>query len=115
MATVTTTVLIDDLDGSEASETVQFAIDNHLYEIDLSNDNADRLREKLAKFVDAATPTKAVRPSRRGRKITKQVIAAPGSKEQTKAVREWARKNGYEVSDRGRIAQSVLLAFDEAH
>lgn len=114
MATVTTTVLIDDLDGSEASETVQFAIDNHLYEIDLSVVNAGRLRNKLAKFVDAATPA-AVRPSRQGRKITTKVIATPGSKEQTRAVRDWARKNGHEVSDRGRIAQSVLLAFHEAH
>lgn len=112
MATVTTTVLVDDLDGSTTDvETVSLALDGVSFEIDLSADNAARLRDKLAKFVDAAQPVKAQRP----RKITKQVLTAPSSKEQAQAVRDWARQNGFEVSERGRIPKNVLDAFREAH
>ena len=102
--------LVDDLDGRPADETVSFALDGSAYEIDLSAANAERLREKLAKFVEAATPVKTS-------KARLQSKAKPPTSErrQSQEIREWARANGYEVSDRGRIGQAVWDAFDEVH
>lgn len=112
MATLTTTVLVDDLDGStEGVETVSLALDGAQFEIDLSAENAARLRAKLAKFIDAATHI----TSHRTGKITKLVITTPNGKEQTRAIRDWASQNGFEVSDRGRIPGNVLAAFNEVH
>jgi len=112
MATLTQTYMIDDLDGSEGDDvsTVLFALDKKDYEIDLSAANAERLREKLAKFVDAATPVKTS-------KARLQSKAKPPTSERGKSqeIRDWARANGYEVSDRGRIGQAVWDAFDEVH
>jgi Lsr2 len=110
MATVTRTYMIDDLDGSEEDvSTVLFSLDRKDFEIDLSAANAEQLRGKLAKFIDAATPVKP----QRGRTTTRK--SGPASREQTTAVREWARNNGYEVSERGRISAAVQKAFEEAH
>jgi hypothetical protein len=113
MATVTRTYQVDDLDGSEDDvSTVQIALDKVTYEIDLSADNAERLREKLARFVDNGT---LVTPSRGTKAVRKVAKPGPASREQTTAVREWARNNGYEVSERGRISAAVQKAFEEAH
>jgi len=104
--------MIDDLDGSEGDDvsTVRFALDKKDYEIDLSAANADRLREKLSRFVEAATPVK-INKARLQRK------AKPPRSERGKSqeIRKWAKANGYEVSDRGRIGQAVWDAFDEVH
>ena len=111
MATVTRTYLVDDLDGSEEDvSSVSFSLDKKDYEIDLSAANQARLRDELAKFVDAATP---LRPQRRAAR--RAVESAPVGREQTHAIREWARNNGYEVSERGRISAAIQKAFDEAH
>jgi hypothetical protein len=114
MALITRTYLADDLDGSEDNVSrVTFNLDGTDYEIDLSAANAERLRDKLAKFVDAASPVKPARsrPVKRG---TRAPVARP-SRDQTQAVREWARSNGFEVSNRGRISKSIQEAFDAAH
>ena len=112
MATVTRTYLVDDLDGSEEDvSSVSFSLDKKDYEIDLSAANQARLRGELAKFVDAATP---VRPQR-GRTARRAVESAPVGREQTHAIREWARNTGHEVSERGRISAAIQKAFDEAH
>lgn len=109
MATVTRTYLVDDLDGSEDDvSSVSISLDKKDYEIDLSAANQARLRDKLAKFVDAAT---ALRPQRARRTVK----SAPVGREQTHAIREWARNNGLEVSERGRISAAIQQAFDEAH
>jgi hypothetical protein len=114
MATITRTYLVDDLDGSEENvNSVSFSLDKANYEIDLSAANEARLRDKLAKFVAAATPLHPQRAVRRG--AVKAVKAAPVGREQTQAIREWARSNGHEVSDRGRISAAIQKAFDEAH
>jgi len=114
MATITRTYLVDDLDGSEENvSSVSFSLDKKDYEIDLSAANEARLRDKLAKFVAAATPLHPQRAVRRG--AVKAVKAAPVGREQTQAIREWARSNGHEVSDRGRISAAIQKAFDEAH
>ncbi|MEV8440453.1 Lsr2 family protein [Actinosynnema sp. NPDC051121] len=110
--------LIDDLDGTPAEDgqTVSFALDGVTYEIDLKPKNADKLRGALADFVAAARKT--------GGRAKRGTAAAPGTrrpapdtrnKEQTKAIREWARSNGHELADRGRIPASVIEAFEAAH
>ena len=111
MATVTTTFLVDDIDGStDDVETIVFELDKTKYEIDLSADNAARLRSKLAKFIDAATHIKPGRAGKAAKKVTE-----PTSRDQTQAVRDWARQNGFEISARGRVPRKVLDAFNAAH
>jgi hypothetical protein len=111
MATVTRTILVDDLDGTDNDvQTVRFSIDKHDYEIDLSAENAARLRGKLDKFVQAGHP---LRESKRA--VHRQAIDGTGSKEQTQAIRHWARENGHHVSERGRIPANVRAAFEAAH
>ena len=111
MALVTRTYKTDDLDGSEGDvSSVRFALDKVSYEIDLSPANEARLRDKLAKFVDAATEVKNNPATRRGRKPAAAAMDRP-DKEQTQAIREWARTNGHQVSARGRISAAIQEAF----
>ena len=116
MALVTRTFKTDDLDNSEDDvSTVHFALDKINYEIDLSAANNTRLRDTLAKFLDAATEVKDKPVARRGRKTAAAAAGTRPDKEQTQAIREWARVNGFQVSDRGRIAASIQEAFTAAH
>lgn len=99
--------LVDDLDESEAAETVLFGLDGRNYEIDLSTKNADALRQSLAQYVE-----KARRPAR-GAAARGAGVRAPGGRastdrEQNKAIREWAKREGLDVSDRGRISKEVV-------
>lgn len=101
--------LVDDLDGSEADETVPFALDGVEYQIDLTSDHATELRERLAAYVEHARRTGGrLRP--RGTSAT----AKSGNGPDPSAVREWARKQGMTVSDRGRIAVGVMEAYERA-
>ena len=109
---------VDDLDGSDAAGTVSFALDGRAYEIDLSEDNAARLRDSLASFVAAARKSGgSVAGGRRAPKMTASSGARPQplDREQTAAIRAWARQNGHQVSDRGRISKTVVDAFQAAH
>jgi len=106
MARKTFVELIDDIDGSKAEQTVTFSLDGVSYEIDLSEDNAARLREELGTWV-----AKSRRVS--GRRTRGTGASAP-AKDSAK-VREWARENGYEVSDRGRISAEIRTAYENAH
>jgi hypothetical protein len=110
---------VDDLDGSDAAGTVSFGLDGRTYEIDLSDDNAARLRDSLAAFVGAARKSggSAATGSRRTQKMTASSSRRPQplDREQTAAIRAWARKNGHQVSDRGRISKPVIDAFQAAH
>ena len=111
MATVTRTYLVDDLDGTEDGvQTVRFSLDRHDYEIDLGTENADRLRSKLERFVQSGHE---LRQSKRV--VRQQVISGAVSTEQTQAIRRWARENGFQVSERGRIPATVREAFEAAH
>jgi hypothetical protein len=106
--------LVDDLDGtaSDDIQTVTFGLDGVTYEIDLNADNAGNLRNHLAEFVGSATRV----GGRIKRGTTPSVAAGAGrTREQTQAIREWAKKNGYEVSERGRIPSSIIEAFESAH
>jgi hypothetical protein len=104
-------LLVDDMDGGVATETVSFGLDGGTYEIDLSSNNATMLRAALADYIaHARRPSKtrvaAVRPAR---------TPARADREQTQAIREWARKNGHNVNDRGRVPASVVEAYNSAN
>jgi hypothetical protein len=111
MAQQTTVRFIDDLDGSDASNTVTFALDGRSYEIDLSEDNAAKLRDALAPFVDAARKSGG---RGRARSQTRAEKSAPSNREETHAIREWARAHGHKVNARGRISKSVMEAYQAA-
>lgn len=106
--------LVDDLDGTSSNDiaTVTFGLDGVSYEIDLNEGNATNLRDHLSEFIASARRTGG-RVKRGGG----AVAGTPGSgrnREQTQAIREWAKKNGHEVSDRGRIPAAVIQAFEAA-
>ncbi|RJQ78473.1 Lsr2 family protein [Pseudonocardiaceae bacterium YIM PH 21723] len=106
--------LVDDLDGSEAVETVEFGIDGISYEIDLSDSNAGKLRDTLASYVAHARRTGGRRRSGgavRGGAAGRAARPATADREQNQAIRDWARKRGMKVSDRGRIPAEVLEAY----
>ncbi|WP_214403897.1 histone-like nucleoid-structuring protein Lsr2 [Pseudonocardia lacus] len=112
MAQIREVRLIDDLDGEAADETVEFGLDGKVFEIDLSEGNAGRLRDALAEFVAAA------RKAGGGRRRSTATATAPPrrptiDREQNQAIREWARKRGMKVSDRGRIPAEVLEAYHQ--
>jgi hypothetical protein len=105
------TLFIDDIDGSEAEGTVRFALDGAEYEIDLNAKHADALRKSLARYVEAARRSSgsaaARRPARGGRRT-----AATGLN--TTEVREWAKAQGIEVKDRGRVPAELVVRFRAA-
>jgi hypothetical protein len=107
MAQKVNIVLVDDLDGTEATETVTFGLDGTSYEIDLNDANAAALREALSGYVGHA------RKSSGGSRRRKS--AGSSSSSNTKDVREWAKSQGMEVSERGRISADVQQAYDAAH
>jgi hypothetical protein len=111
MARKVEVTLLDDLDGGEADETVAFGLDGTRYEIDLSSANAKKLRDSLAKFIDAARRDKPGRQPVRGA-VRK---ALPSAGPNTSDVREWAKAQGYDVSERGRVANDLIVKFQEAH
>jgi hypothetical protein len=100
-------ILEDDLDGSEATETVSFALDGTSYEIDLNEQNAAKLRGALAGYIGHGRKV-----SGGGRRAARRSAVSGHS---AKEVRDWARSNGYTVPDRGRIPADVRSAFDAAH
>lgn len=111
MAQKTIVELVDDLDGGTASESVAFGIDGVEYAIDLSADNAKRLRDCLMDYVE-----KARRVGGRKQRGGGGPSARPGgNKEQNQAIREWARSQGEKISDRGRIPAELVNRFQAAH
>lgn len=109
--------LIDDLDGSDAVETVKFSIDDDAYEIDASAANAGFLRGALADYVaHARLVGRATTTARRGRPRSAPSDKAPrADREQLRAIRDWAERAGYPVAKRGRIKASTVEAFRAAH
>ena len=107
------TELLDDIDGTPADETVTFGLDGTDFEIDLTAHRAGILRDILGDYVQ------------HGRKLSKASVAtarpasngsnAKSNKEHTQAIREWARRAGHQVSERGRIKAEVVDAFEQAH
>ncbi|MEU5693889.1 Lsr2 family protein [Actinosynnema sp. NPDC020468] len=116
-----TTRLVDDVDGSDAAETLTFELDGAHYEIDLSEANAAVLRKTLDPFVLAARPTskrngRADTKKRRVRPVTLAgAVPTKVDREQSNAIREWANRNGFTVSTYGRIPAKVVSAYEQAH
>jgi hypothetical protein len=106
-------LLVDDLDGGDADETVNFALDGTTYDIDLSSANAAKLRDALAPYVGHAR--RAPRGSGRLSSASRPARTARVDREQTQAIRAWARKSGHQVSERGRIPAGVLDAYNASH
>ena len=114
MARKVQVILSDDLDENlPADETVSFALDGTNYEIDLAERNANELRDAFSKYVAAARKVgRGTRASGGGRS---RATGGRMDREQAGAIRDWARKNGHQVSDRGRIPASVVEAYEAAH
>lgn len=100
------TTLIDDMDGSVATETVGFAIDGQKYEIDLSEENAAKLRSDFEAYMAVA---KRTTPSRRTRTTLSTRLDDP------REVRNWAKANGFKVGSRGAIPKEVHEAYEKSH
>lgn len=99
--------LVDDIDGSEAAETVTFAVDGIGYTIDLSEQHVVAFRESFDEWIGSATKV--------GRAVIGGRTVAPAQgrarREETQKIREWAHEHGVQVADRGRISAIVLAAY----
>ena len=110
--------LVDDVDGTVleigSGETVLFSLDGSAYEIDLTENNARALRDALAPYVAAARSISSRASSSSARAGSGRPRRRPGQQDYS-AVRAWAKGNGYQVSERGRVPASVLEAYEAAH
>jgi hypothetical protein len=112
MAKQVITVLTDDLDGGAADRTIEFGLDGVNYTIDLSDKNAGKLRKALDPYLAAAA--RVGRNGGSGRvpaRVARAAAPVRAQRDQNQAIREWATRNGYAVSERGRIPGSVVEAF----
>ncbi|WP_328686216.1 histone-like nucleoid-structuring protein Lsr2 [Streptomyces sp. NBC_00343] len=109
MAQQTIIQLLDDLDGSAASETIRFGLDGKTYEIDVNEKNAAKLRKALAVYVDKGRKLNQARGGTRG--LAKQAASVSGG---TALIRAWAKESGYEVNDRGRVPADIKEAYAKA-
>lgn len=107
MAKKTHIELVDDIDGSKADETIAFSIDGAHYEIDLSAENAEKIRAEIGEWAEKGT--------RVARKKARRASAPSSSSEKNARIRQWAKDNGYEVGDRGRISAEIRQAYADAH
>ena len=110
MAQKVQVILVDDIDGGSADETVSFSLDGVSYEIDLSTKNAKAFRDSLAQYVGTA---RKVGGRSGGRGSARR--RSGGGDNRTAQIREWARSNGQKVNERGRIPATVIDAYDKAH
>jgi hypothetical protein len=118
MAQVREVRLIDDLDGGPAAETIDFSLDGRDYQVDLSEDNALKLRDSIAEFVAAAR--RAARGPRAGGRNGNGGNVNKGAptrrdREQTAAIRAWAQQNGRIVAERGRVPKAIVEEYEKAH
>jgi hypothetical protein len=108
-------MLIDDLDGSEGAETITYSVGGQEYEIDLSEENAERFRSMLKEFIDVSReveqpPVLTLAPVRTSRRQS-----SGGGRDDIPQIRAWAESQGLDVSARGRIKKEIIDAYDEAH
>lgn len=105
-------ILVDDVSGGEAAETVEFALDGVSYELDLSDANAAKLRDDFAPWIGAARRSGGRRQTRRR---SGRSSSSGASREDLAKIREWGRGNGFKVSDRGRVSAELQEAYAAAH
>jgi hypothetical protein len=101
---------VDDIDGTEADREFTFAVDGTSYAIDLHDANIKEFHAAIGGFIESARKVGKVASSSGKSHVATSLRQ---SREQTAAIREWARKAGYNVSDRGRIPSEVQKAFNE--
>ena len=111
MAQTVKIILEDDIDGGEAHETVRFGLDGGQYEIDLSSENATKLRDALRPFISAGRRATA----QTGRSATTTTRPSRSGNPETPKIRAWAKEQGLQVSDRGRIHQDIQDKYYAAH
>jgi hypothetical protein len=107
-----TTLFIDDIDGGAAEGTVRFALDGTEYEIDLNAKHSDELRSALGKYVTHAR--KVGGAARRAGRAAGRASRGAGSALNTTEVRNWARENGYDIKDRGRVPADLVAKYQAA-
>lgn len=113
MAKKVITLLTDDLDGSRADRTVEFGLDGVTYTIDLSESNVGKFRQALDAYITAGNRVgRSGSDARRAGRRANGSTSARSSRDQNRAIREWAMRNGYEVSERGRIPASIVEAYN---
>jgi Spy/CpxP family protein refolding chaperone len=108
MASIVSVVITDDLDGSEGAETVTFGVDSATYEIDLGERNRAKLAAAMARYIGAARKVSLRRP-RTG--ASRQTAARVDRAE----IRAWAKEQGLQVSERGRISAEIMQQYEAAH
>jgi Lsr2 len=111
MAKQTTVTITDDIDGSANAKEVSFSLNGRAWVIDLNAKNRAALEKALKPYIAKATEQN--RRSRRGKAV--RTSSRSKSRTDLASVRQWAKSNGHEVSDRGRISADVLKAYDAAH
>jgi len=115
MAQKVQVLLVDDLDGGEATETVSFSLDGTSYEIDLSAKNAEELRDAFAKYVGVARKASRSGGSTGGRAASGRSRSSTAmDRDQAAAIRSWAKKQGLKVSDRGRIPATIIEQYNQS-
>jgi hypothetical protein len=107
-------LFVDDIDGSEADETVRFALDGTGYEIDLNSGHAAALRASLAGYIDAGRRAPRAQPPGRGRQPASGTKSRSRSGGESTQIREWAKSQGIEVKERGRIPADLMVKFKAA-
>ena len=110
MAQKIRTLFVDDIDGSEAEGTVRFGLDGTEYEIDLSTEHASQLRAGLARYVSAARQVAGS-----GRRTVRTARRTGTSEVNNTEVRKWAKAQGMDVKDRGRVAADLVVKFKAAN
>lgn len=114
MAQRVNVILVDDIDGDDAAETVSFGLDGVEYEIDLNESNAAELRAALARYIEAGRRVAGRKSSGRGRR-GQRVAAGGDTGPSASDIRAWARENGWDVPERGRVSAEVREAYAAAH
>lgn len=114
MAKKTVVTLTDDIDGSEAAETVEFGIDGFLYGIDLSEEHAEELRDRLTAYREFGTGLGKYHTRSAASALPKRV-QRHGEKERNRDIRRWAEENNLPVKARGKLSDSVIAKYDAAH
>jgi Lsr2 len=118
MVQKTIVTMVDDLTGEVAENisTVEFELDGRVYELDLTEENSANLHDALSQYVNAARKVGGRRRSgpRAGRAIKSTSPTTGYNRETLKSIREWAKKNGHSVSDRGRLPAEVLQSWEKA-
>lgn len=113
MAKQTTVTVVDDMDGTPGASNVEFGLDGKSYEMDLSEANSERLRKLLAPFVKAARKVGSGPKRHLSSVPASRTARSTSDKEENRAIREWARGQGMELADRGRIPGSIVEAYAE--